>query len=165
MELYFIRHAIAVDRLDPQVKNDEQRWLTDAGIEKMEKAARGFAKLVKPLDAIYTSHYVRAKQTAEIVRRMLSSSGPLITTSNLAPGVGFDAFLDLCLEAKADARLAFVGHEPDMSGLIAKLISAGSAVVEMKKGAICRVDVPGAPAVQRGVLIWLLPPKTLRALA
>jgi phosphohistidine phosphatase len=165
MELYFIRHAIAVDRLDPDVKNDEQRWLTDEGIKKMEKAARGLLTCVDSFDTIFTSHYVRAKQTAEIVERTYSVKIPIIITADLAPGVDFDRFLSLLNSCKPDTRVAFVGHEPDMSSLISTLVSSGEAEIEMKKGAVCRVDIGSSPKRGDGILVWLLPPRFLRALA
>jgi phosphohistidine phosphatase len=165
MELYFIRHAIAVDRLDPDVKNDEQRWLTDEGIKKMEKAARGLRTCVELFDTIFTSHYVRAKQTAEIVERVYSVKIPIIITADLAPGADFDRLLAVLNPCKPDARVAIVGHEPDMSSLISTLVSSGTAEIEMKKGSVCRVDVDSNPKRGDGILVWLLPPRLLRVLA
>jgi phosphohistidine phosphatase len=53
-----------------------------------------------------------------------------------------------------------VGHEPDFSGLI-RALTGGAA--EMKKGGLARID---ADAIEPGAgrLIFLLPPRVLRAI-
>ena len=43
------------------------------------------------------------------------------------------------------ARIALVGHEPNIGELAARLIGARSPI-EFKKGAICRIDFDGAAA-------------------
>jgi phosphohistidine phosphatase len=54
-----------------------------------------------------------------------------------------------------------VGHEPDLSGIVADL--TGGSRVMMKKGGLALIDLvsldPGA-----GSLLWVLPPRVLRAL-
>jgi len=163
MELYFIRHGIAIDRTAPGLTSDEERWLTEEGIEKMKEVARAFRKLVAPLDAVYTSPLLRAKQTAEIIIQAYKTAPPLIENPLLAPGMDLKSLEKLTRNHHAGDRLAFVGHEPDFSELIA-LLTAGTAEanIEMKKGAVCRVDVEGIPARGAGWLVWLLPPKALR---
>lgn len=165
MELYFIRHAIAVDRADPSVTSDEERWLTEDGIKKMESAVRGLKAIVPELNAIYTSPYVRAQQTADIIARAYGIA-QVQDVDELMPGAHFTALLQIAKKHSAHDRIALVGHEPDFSDLIARLI-AGSPVpeIEMKKGAICRVDIPAKPEPGSGALIWLLPPAILRKIS
>lgn len=163
MELYFIRHAIAVERDDPSVKSDEARWLTEEGIEKMESAARGLKVIVPELDAIYTSPFVRARQTAEIVARKYGKESKVKDADELMPGAHFTALHTILKKHNSHDRIALVGHEPDFSELIARAI-AGSPVpeIEMKKGAVCRVDIPAKFEPGSGALVWLLPPAVLR---
>ncbi len=165
MELYFIRHAIAVDRMDPNVKSDEERWLTEEGIKKMEKAAKGFHRIVDRLDLIYTSPYVRARETAEIVAKEFKKT-KMETIEDLAPGVHFDMIAERAGKHALESSLAFVGHEPDMSSL-ASILLTGTARsgFEMKKGAICCISVEEKPDRGNGILQWLLQPKILRKLA
>ena len=165
MELYFIRHGIAVDYSDSTVENDEERWLTDEGIKKMEKSALGFIKLVDTLDIIYSSPLVRAIQTAEIVQKAFSKKPDIIKVKKLEPGADFNAITDLLKDAKPEAKVAFVGHEPDFSSCISECIAGGLAGIEMRKGAICRVDFYGKPKIGDGKLVWLLPSKILRLMA
>ena len=57
------------------------------------------------------------------------------------------------------ARPMLVGHDPDFSELAADL--SGVPTLEMKKGALVRIDV--APPIEPGggILRWLVPPDAL----
>ena len=67
MNLYIIRHAIAVDEGTPEYEDDSQRPLTDKGKKKMRQIAKGLRALGVEFDLILSSPYVRAKETAEIL--------------------------------------------------------------------------------------------------
>ena len=67
MELYILRHAIAVERGSPGFEEDSTRPLTPAGEGKMRQIAKGMRALSVDPDLILSSPYVRARQTAEIV--------------------------------------------------------------------------------------------------
>src|SRR5579862_7277903 len=67
LQLYLMRHGIAIDREDPDCPEETQRYLTGKGIERTRAAAAGLARMrVKP-GGLLTSPYVRAVQTGEIV--------------------------------------------------------------------------------------------------
>ncbi len=162
MEVYIIRHAIAIDRFDPDVNSDAERWLTDEGIDKMQTAVKGLARLIDGFDRIYTSPYRRAKETADIVCQTLPAT--LDEIGELQPGVEFDEIATI-VNGKEDECIALVGHEPDLSELISESISAAMhARVLMKKGAVARVNFPSTMTPGMGELAWLLQPKQLRAL-
>ena len=61
------------------------------------------------------------------------------------------------------ARVALVGHEPNLGELAAQLIGARTPV-EFKKGGICRIDFDMLPPKGGGMLRWFVTPKMLRAL-
>src|SRR5436853_7070712 len=65
-ELYLIRHGIAEERGD-RWPDDAKRPLTEDGIDRLRKEARGLARLGISIDLVLTSPLVRTKQTAEIV--------------------------------------------------------------------------------------------------
>ena len=52
-----------------------------------------------------------------------------------------------------------VGHDPDLSDLLAEL--TGAVAIPMRKGALARIDLPGKPGTGEGILRWLLPPETV----
>src|SRR5207245_10153088 len=72
MQLYSVRHGIAIDREDPKCPPDPERYLTEEGIEKTRQVARGVAALDVKAGLFLTSPYVRARQTAEIFADALS---------------------------------------------------------------------------------------------
>ena len=163
MELYILRHAIAVPRGTPGYP-DDNRPLTDEGIRKMRKAARGLKRILPELDAILTSPMERAAETAHIVAEALHLEDRLFITESLKPGMNEKrVFAELAHYEHARA-LMLVGHEPDLSTLASTLIGAPAAGLELKKGCAMRIDVDALPPHDTGRLVFLLQPKHLRAL-
>jgi phosphohistidine phosphatase SixA len=67
-------------------------------------------------------------------------------------------------DAAGSHLVVAVGHEPDLSELVAWAVGASSSAgVELKKASACRVSLPGA-GEPCGQLHWLLPPRLLRCL-
>lgn len=161
MQLLIIRHAIAVPRGTPGIP-DEDRPLTPEGEQKFREAAEGLVKLVDRPDALLTSPWLRARQTAAIAAAAWGRLAPEETAA-LASGSFEDqaAVLD---EYPGDATVAVVGHEPWLSELLARLLGTRhDARLEFKKGGAALVDVPGR-LVGGGSLVFYLPPKVLRKL-
>lgn len=161
MQLLIIRHAIAVPRGTPGIP-DEDRPLTPEGEQKFREAAKGLAKLVDRPDALLTSPWLRAKQTAAIAAAAWGRLEPKEAAA-LASGSFEDqaAVLD---EYPGDATVAVVGHEPWVSELLARLLGTRQdSRLEFKKGGAALVDVPGHLA-GGGSLVFYLPPKVLRKL-
>lgn len=153
MRLYFLRHGLA--EVQSGSKPDSERELTKEGIRKLELSVKKFSALNIQPNVIYTSPFVRAYQTAEIISKHLKC--PLYTRESLAPG--FDPQkLHKILEDFADADLMLVGHEPDFGYTISHVIGGGSII--MKKGGIARVDFQ-TNSLLKGSLVWLLTPRIL----
>ncbi|MBM2806310.1 MAG: Phosphohistidine phosphatase SixA, partial [Deltaproteobacteria bacterium] len=55
-----MRHGIAIAADDPSVADDNERALTNKGIKRMRRAARGLSRLEIPFDGILTSPVLRA---------------------------------------------------------------------------------------------------------
>jgi phosphohistidine phosphatase len=62
-----------------------------------------------------------------------------------------------------DALVALVGHEPDLSHLLARLVGGVAERLAFKKGGAALVEIDAA-APSSGRLIWFLPPRLLRRL-
>lgn len=141
MRLYFMRHAQAMNVSDWRGA-EAARPLTDEGRSRAAQAAAGLARSQLGVEAIISSPYVRAYETALIVGRALDID--VATSDALRPGFSL-ASLDVALALRPDARAAlFVGHEPDMSGVVNAL--AGNAEgrdVTMKKGSCAFIQTPG----------------------
>lgn len=161
-ELYLIRHGVAEQRAEAW-PDDAKRPLSPEGISRLRYAARGFVRLVTPLDVILTSPLVRTRQTAEIVASAFEPRPPILTAESLAPGGRYEAVLDDLAKQAHRSRVALVGHEPGIGELAARLVGARSRF-DFKKGAICRVDVDTLPPSGPGSLKWFATPKILRNL-
>jgi phosphohistidine phosphatase SixA len=61
--------------------------------------------------------------------------------------------------------IALIGHQPGLGRLLASCLAgdAGSAAFELRKMGMALIAFPAAPRAGRGELIWLLPPRVLRA--
>ncbi|MGC1490319.1 MAG: histidine phosphatase family protein, partial [Candidatus Acidiferrum sp.] len=87
MEIYVVRHGIAIDREDPKCPPDAERYLTEEGIEKTKRVAAGVAAICAAPDLLLSSPYVRAMQTAEIFASALDYPKQKIRrTDLLLPG-------------------------------------------------------------------------------
>ncbi len=160
-ELYLIRHAIAAERGDAW-PDDTKRPLTDEGIDRMRKAARGLSRLDIGIDVICTSPLVRARQTADIVAAALDPRPVLVTLEALAPGGAYAVLMAELEKHARKARIALVGHEPGLGELAGRLIGSRHAI-EFKKGAVCRIDIDQIPPGGPGSLRWFLTPRMLRS--
>jgi phosphohistidine phosphatase len=160
-QLYLIRHGVAAERGEAW-PDDAKRPLTERGMSRLRKGARGLARLGVSLDIVLTSPLVRTRQTAEIVAAAFDPRPSLVNVDGLAPDGSYQAVLaDLEKQSKR-AHIALVGHEPGIGELAARLIGTRHPV-EFKKGAICRIDVEALPPAGPGSLRWFLTPKILRS--
>ena len=163
LELYLVRHAIAAER-GAEYPDDSKRPLTSEGISRFRKEAKALAALDVDIDQIISSPLVRAKQTAEILSQAVPAQPSIVTSDSLAPaGTPAAVFQELAKHMRK-ARIALVGHEPNIGELAARLIGSRTPV-EFKKGAICRIDFEVFPPKGHGHLVWFLPPRVLRKLA
>ena len=162
LELYLIRHGIAADRGE-DYPDDSKRPLTSAGMSKLRQEAKALNELGVAFAVIITSPLVRTRQTAEIVAATLKEKPQIVASDSLAPaGTPAGVVQELARHAK-QARIALVGHEPNLGELAARLIGA-KAPIEFKKGAMCRIDFDVLPPKGLGQLRWFLPPRVLRKL-
>ena len=160
LELYLIRHGVAAER-GPDYPDDSKRPLTADGMSKLRKSAKALNALGVGFDLIITSPLVRTKQTAEIIAEILDGKPQVTTSDSLAPAGTPAAVVQELARHARKARIALVGHEPNLGELAARLIGARSPI-EFKKGGICRIDFDVLPPKGRGQLQWFVPPKMLR---
>ena len=168
MILYILRHATA----EPHTATDTERKLTSKG--RNEATAVGefcHNHHILP-DLILTSPVVRARETAELVQREISRE--IVEVSWLACGMSTEEALNELRSYAAFESVMMVGHEPDLSELIACLLgmqSSQSFVVS--KASLTIIELNPTFAIRdgetrvkalapgRGVLKGLLPVKML----
>jgi phosphohistidine phosphatase len=163
MQLLLVRHAIAFERNRRRWPDDSKRPLTPAGARRFRRAAEGLAKIARTPQRVLSSPYVRAVQTAAILTEAAGWPAPR-QCDELAPGGSIDGVLGVLREYKVQ-RIALVGHEPDLSALVAALVTRGAGLnFKMKKGAVACLEFAGRPARGRASLFAYLPPKILRSI-
>ena len=154
MEIYLLRHGIAEEARPGQA--DPSRRLTAEGREKLARILACARKAGVRPDVILSSPYKRAMETAAMAQEALKAGHPILETDTLTPMRPPElAWEDVRLHREA-AQVMAVGHEPHMSNF-AEFLTGGR--VEMKKGAIARVDVGSTGPRPDGVLVWLLTAK------
>jgi phosphohistidine phosphatase len=165
MNLYLVRHGEAV-ATGGSIVRDADRPLSIRGEEDATIMGRVLAQLSPALELVVTSPILRAVRTGEIIGNEISSHPVFSVTNHLAPGFRprnlYDELVMLC----GDGDVLAVGHQPDLSGFIAFLISGStSAAVAMAPGAVARLTVQKGKSRPDATLDWLLTPQVARSLA
>lgn len=166
MNVYLLRHAIAEERDAARWPDDSLRPLSADGVERFRRAARGLQRIVPSIDVVLASPYVRAWQTAGLVRDEAGWPEPERCPA-LAGDRSTAAALEPLQEHARRGSVALVGHEPNLSALASLLLTGddGAVALELKKGGIVLLTLPATPGPGSAVLRWSVAPKILRALA
>ncbi|HVU28584.1 MAG TPA: phosphohistidine phosphatase SixA [Verrucomicrobiae bacterium] len=164
MNLYILRHGLAVERADWDFKDDSQRPLTPKGKKQLKSAARAMRKMELHFDLILSSPFLRVKQTAEIVTKILKLRKQLKFSDALTPDGDAKMLIHQLNKLKpAPKNLLLVGHEPYLSRLISLLASGGENVaLDFKKGGLGKLEVENLRAGKCAMLVWLLTPKQMK---
>lgn len=163
MELYVLRHAIAAE---PGIHHrDADRPLTDEGRAELEKIVRAFEPLGVRADHVFTSPYVRAKQTASVAASGLRAT--LTELAALAAGADPASIVAALRQHAGSARsVMIVGHEPDLGRLVTFLVSGDDqGGVRMKKAGLVKLSIGSLRAGRCAELEWSLWPRHMIAVA
>jgi phosphohistidine phosphatase len=161
MFVYFLRHASAGQRMLGSAKRDEKRALDKDGIEQCGYIGRALAALGVQVEIIVTSPLKRAMQTAALVGNEMGHEGKLVTEAALRPEATFADFQRMLEKYGRQDSILLVGHNPNLRDFLGRVISdSGEAVVELKKGAVAKVEMRRTV----GSLSWCITPRILRTL-
>ena len=153
MKLIIMRHAKAED-IHPE--GDHARRLTKKGHQQAERQARRLAGLNLLPGIILSSPLVRSRETAETFAASADIPGPMIVNW-LACGMRPGTAAEELAAYKEFGCVCIVGHEPDLSSLVAWLTGSTSSSIEMKKASIAVLTV--SPPSSHAILEMLLPPR------
>jgi phosphohistidine phosphatase len=165
MDLYIVRHGIAIDREDPKCPPDPERYLTEEGVDKTKQVAKAIAALGITPDLLLSSPYVRAMQTAEIFANALKYSKQKIRrTDLLLPGAESSVLYRALAKDKQAASVFLFGHAPHLDELIAAAFAGKHHITSLKKAGVAalklkRISPPSAE------FLWLATPRLLRRAA
>ncbi|HEY8080035.1 MAG TPA: phosphohistidine phosphatase SixA, partial [Labilithrix sp.] len=124
MKLYVMRHGPAED--DSPTGRDADRALTGPGRERVRDVAKALVDADEAPLAIVSSPLVRALQTAEIVAAVAKVEAPVEVRREMEPGAQALGLVEELFAAKRK-RVMVVGHEPDVSDLVARLVGEAPA--------------------------------------
>jgi phosphohistidine phosphatase len=154
MQIYVFRHGIAEDRRPG--RPDSERALTEEGKEKLHRVLRRARAGGCEPSLILSSPYRRAVETAEIAAHVLGYEGKIVRTRTLEPEASpHDAWEELRIRA-GEPSILLAGHEPLFGTLVAFLLGNASMWIDMKKGAIVRIDCENFGRQPSGILRWML---------
>ena len=155
MQIYFLRHSDPFPK-GPKYREDSLRPLTSEG----KKQAKLIARFLQGIqfDVILSSPYVRAEQTAQVLADRLGAK--IKIAEELSPGFNLSKLPGLIVSYKKSERVILVGHEPDFSDTVKKMVG-GKAELEIRKGGLAVVEVEAERTLTSGKLILLVQPEFL----
>ena len=141
MELYLLRHADA----DTIAETDDARPISDKGVGQARKVARFCEAREMEKVRVLASPLRRTHETAEIVARHLGAE--LLVVPWLKSGMRPQGALEHLREYAEEKAVMLVGHEPDLSALVACLLGMASGDrIEIRKASLTRLTVDALEA-------------------
>jgi len=164
MELFLLRHGLAVERGTPGYENDFARPLVSKGERQLRKSCAALRKMKLKWNLILSSPLLRARQTAQIVADELKVKRKFCISNNLQPGADLQKLVAELNRLKAmPGSVLLVGHEPGLSELISLLVTDKTpSGFALKKGGLAKLDLDKLRAGQCATLAWLLTPKQMK---
>jgi len=167
MNLYILRHGIAVEPGTPGYEQDSERPLIPKGRRQLQQIAGTMEKMDLRFDLVVSSPLLRAEQTAEIIAKSLKLEARSRTSDALKPdGNPITLVRQLNELNPAPEDVLLIGHQPNLNRLIS-LLTAGDMdmVIDLKKGGLCKLETESLQTGQCAMLAWLLTPKQMRWMA
>ena len=163
MEIYVVRHGIAIDREDPKCPPDPERYLTEEGVEKTKRVAAAVAALSETPDFLTLESLC-----ARNADRRNFRGGPGLPQAKDSP------HRFACCQDRSRAfsfanspktnyppSLFVFGHAPQLDDVIAAALGAKQHITSLKKAGVALLELKRL-SPPNGQLVWLAPPKLLR---
>ena len=161
MDLYIVRHAWAAESNDSLWPDDGMRPLTAEGRERFARVVKKLVGCGMTPGVIGSSPLVRCIDTAQLLAAALDGT-KVVELDELRPGSDLQGLLRwTARQAAKHPQIAWVGHAPDVSRLVAALIGDGGSLIHFAKGAAAAIRFDGEPTVGAGELQWLATAKLL----
>ena len=159
MNLYLLRHAEAFDA-DVRFSTDGLRPLTEKGGTRARAMGKAMRRVKIDLSLIWSSPYLRARQTAEIVAEELGFTDRLALRDRLAPDGDLRQLMDDVSDLDSSIEnLLLTGHEPLLSMLLSVLTTGTANLrVDFKKCSLAKLKLTNRIGFERcATLSWLVP--------
>lgn len=170
MDLFLVRHAIAHSRDSNRWPDDSERPLTSLGKTRFRRVASELSGFVAAPHRLFSSPFVRAWQTAEILHETSGWPAPeplpelaadippeetALTLAAIYERLGDEAGFE------QEGRIALVGHRPNLHELASYLLtgSADGMDIKIKKGGALYLSFASEPEPGTAELRWHTTPK------
>jgi len=153
MKLFLVQHAMAVSKeLDPD------RPLTEEGLGDIQKVAAFVKPLNLAVDSLWHSGKTRARQTAEILAKVITIENEMAAHDGLSPNDNVQVIKESIISAGRDIMI--VGHLPFMSKLASLLLtgSESSGTVAFRQGGVVCLSCENDDQWQ---IDWMITPELL----
>jgi len=141
--------------------SDFERELTEIGKKMTQRVALGLKRMSIEFELLGASPFVRAVQTAEIIREVFGIEKEVLKINELIPGSDFKLLLDVIASFHVGS-LFLVGHEPYLGDFLSWVLGLQRRV-EFKKNSVACVEI--SSFVQSGAnLRWFIHPEQILSL-
>lgn len=163
MNCILVRHGIAIAPHE-WGGAEENRPLTEKGKRRARQAAEGLAALDCKPTHLFSSPFVRAYDTARLLRAVICPTLKVETREELVVGAKPEQFVAFLHTLPSDAVVVCVGHEPQL-GEVVSLLLCGKALPNfpLKKAGAVGLESEGVFKPGHGRLCWWFQPMQLRA--
>ena len=148
MNIYLLRHGIAVRPGRSITQDDAARPLTAKGLKRMRKAARGLRRFNIAVRRRRNKSGLASAPDRGDCRRCARLESVLEEMSELAPESSVENLLFNLARFQNHSHVLLVGHEPLLSDLAAFLLTLkhpSRLGIGLKKGGMCRIEVDALP--------------------
>lgn len=162
MRLYLVRHGAAEDKAG---REDAARALTARGREDVALVAAAVGSDVERPLHIVSSPYLRAEQTAEILREALKLDEKIEPSEVMLPESDWPHLRELLTRygSAGIKTVVAVGHNPSISLICARIIAGSEDVgLDFSKAAVACIDIDNLQGRPAGQLRWLVTPHAIR---
>jgi len=139
MNLYILRHGLALNLSEANVSSDSDRPLAPMGRNDIRAMARYLHKQGGGADIILSSPMKRAWQTAEEAARILQPKSGVAVFDPLSNYIAGSA-LYRAIQEKASqiSDLVVVGHQPQLGEMVEHLLGNS---VEIRPGGLVAIEI------------------------
>lgn len=162
MNVYIVRHGDA-RAIGGEITTDSERPLSPRGEDDIRLMGQVLARTEAATPLMVSSPLLRARSTATLLGALYASPPVPQLWDELAPGVRFASVVSR-LQAAGASSVVLVGHQPDMTHLIAFLIADAATEIVMPPGAMASLVLPHGAGAGAARLQWLLTPDLVRSL-
>lgn len=165
MNIYLMRHGLAVDVGEKGVGKDFARMLSADGRRKTRILSKMLVRAGVQPERLFTSPLVRAVETAGIFSDEAGNDLIAEPKDFLKPNVDFSEVTSFLGKISAKS-LMLIGHEPDLSSLAWYWIAgSGRPGLLMRQAGVCCISFGPRPARGQGCLLWHLNPAMMLKIA